>query len=67
MSKKLCTYPDTHSWKNVRALWTISVTFFKFANFFSVDVQTKLFALFSAVLKHFAVKIDIISRQIAEK
>ena len=33
MSKKLCTYPDTHSWKNVRALWTISVTFFKFANF----------------------------------
>ena len=37
------------------------------ANFFSIDVQTKLFALFNAVLKHFAVKIDIISRQIAKE
>ena len=64
MSKQLRTYSDTHCWKNVRKMWTICVTF---VNFFSVDMQTKLFALFSAVLKHFAVKVDIISRHIAEE
>ena len=65
MSKQLCTYPDTNSWKNVRTLWTISVTFFKFTLLNSF--KTKLFALFSGVLKHFAVKVDKISRQIAEE
>ena len=47
---------------NIRDIFQI-----KSAKFFSVDVQTKLFALFSAVLKHFAVKVDKISRQIAEE